>query len=67
MARRPHRLRGRRKSQNWRYFVPVLLIVGVVVAFKYGPFGSDETPNDANATIPEPQKTEQKEKELQLL
>ena len=58
MARRSHRLRGRRQSQSWRYIVPVLLIVGLIIAIKYGPFGNDENPDDNNdvaveSTIPE--------------
>ena len=48
MARRPNRLRGRRKSQSFRYVVPVVLIVVLVLAIKYGPFGNDTNPNDVD-------------------
>jgi lipoprotein-anchoring transpeptidase ErfK/SrfK len=48
MARRSQRLRGRRKSQSWRYIIPVLLIVGLIVAIIYGPFGKDTEPSDSN-------------------
>ncbi|GAI19542.1 unnamed protein product, partial [marine sediment metagenome] len=43
MARRSHRPRGRRRTQSWRYIIPVLLIIVVVIAFKYGPFGKNES------------------------
>lgn len=46
MARRSQRLRGRRKSQSWKYSIPVVLIVVLALAIKYGPFGSDAAPND---------------------
>jgi lipoprotein-anchoring transpeptidase ErfK/SrfK len=54
MARRSHRLRGRRRpQQRWKYIIPVLLIVGLVIAVKYGPFGKDAGPEDVNGATPE--------------
>ncbi len=71
MASRSHRLRGRRKSQGFRYIVPVLIIIGLIIAIIYGRFDKDEDPNDitdsaieANITeieTPEPQLTEDQE------
>jgi LysM repeat protein len=67
MARRSHRLRSRRRpQQRWRYIVPVLLIVGLVIAVKYGPFGKDSSPDDVNGATPESKmpKVEEKEPEV---
>lgn len=50
MARRYQRLHRRRKPQNRKYIVPVVLIVCLVAAIIYGIFGngkdSNEEPND---------------------
>ena len=54
MARRSRRLRSRRRpQQRWKYIIPVLLIVGLVIAVKYGPFGKDAGPEDVNGATPE--------------
>jgi hypothetical protein len=59
MARRYHRPRGRRRNVNWIYIIPVLLIVAVGIAYKYGPFGKDKDQydttgitNKAEANVP---------------
>ncbi len=67
MARRSQRLRGRRKSQSWKYIIPVLLIIGLVIAIKYGPFGKDIDPNDINDVTPESNMPEVKEKEPEVV
>ena len=72
MARRSHRLRGRRKSQSWRYIIPVLLIVGLGLAIAYGPFGKDKDskdvdPNDINDVTPESSMSEVEEKEPEVV
>lgn len=67
MARRSHRLRGRRRpQQRWRYIIPVLLIVGLVLAVKYGPFGKDTNTVDSNDVTPESKIPEVKEKETEV-
>jgi len=54
MARRSRRLRSRRRpQQRWKYIIPVLLIVGLVIAVKIGPFGKDAGPEDVNGSTPE--------------
>ncbi len=59
MARHSHRPRGRQRTQSWRYIIPVLLIIIVVViAFKYGPFGKNKSPDGTvditpDANVPE--------------
>ncbi|HUU19424.1 MAG TPA: L,D-transpeptidase family protein [Sedimentisphaerales bacterium] len=65
MARRSHRPRGRRRNVNWIYIIPVLLIVAVGIAYKYGPFGKDKNQydttsitNNAEADVPELNGTE---------
>ncbi|GAF74975.1 unnamed protein product [marine sediment metagenome] len=63
MARRSHRPRGRRRTQSWRYIIPVLLIIVVVIAFKYGPFGKNESTDETvditpDANVPELKETE---------
>jgi len=63
MARRSHRPRGRQKTQSWRYIIPVLLIIAVVIAFKYGPFGKNKSPDETadittEAIVPEINETE---------
>jgi len=65
MARRSHRPRGRRRTINWIYLIPVVLIVAVAIAFHYGPFGKDKNqdePNDITpeANVPELNQTEPK-------
>jgi lipoprotein-anchoring transpeptidase ErfK/SrfK len=62
MARRSNRLRGRRKSQSWRYIVPVLLIVGLIIAIIYRGFGKDEDPNDMKDAAPETKMPEMEQK-----
>jgi len=63
MARRSHRPRGRKKTQSWRYIIPVLLIIVVVIAFKYGPFGKNKSPDETadittEAIVPKLNETE---------
>ncbi|MCH8119751.1 MAG: L,D-transpeptidase family protein [Planctomycetes bacterium] len=63
MARRSHRPRGRRRTQSWRYIIPVLLIIVVVIAFKYGPFGKNKSTDGTvditpGANVPELNETE---------
>jgi len=64
MARRSHRLRGRRNTQSWRYIVPALLIVGLVIAIIYGRLDKDENPVDNNVT-PEAAMSQVQEEEPQ--
>ncbi len=66
MARRSHRPRGRRRNVNWIYIIPVLLIVAVGLAYKYGPFGKNKNQydttgmtNNAEAGVPALNETEQ--------
>lgn len=67
MARRSRHLRSRRKpQQRWRYIIPVLLIVGLVIAIKYGRFGSGKDPNDINDVTLESKMPEVKEKEPEV-
>jgi hypothetical protein len=68
MARRSRRLRSRRRSQQrWKYIIPVLLIVGVVIAVKYGPFGKDAGPEDVNGATPESKMPEMEEKVTEVV
>ncbi|MHC4242400.1 MAG: L,D-transpeptidase family protein [Planctomycetota bacterium] len=70
MARRSHRLRGRRKpQQHWRYIIPVLLIVGLVLAIKYGFLNKDKDTNtaDINDVTTESKISEVKEKETEVV
>jgi len=70
MARRSHRLRGRRKpQQHWRYIIPVLLIVGLVLAIKYGFLNKDKDTNtaDINDVTTESKMSEVKEKETEVV
>lgn len=65
MARRSHRPRGKRRTINWIYIIPVVLIVAVAIAFHYGPFGKNKNqdePNDitSEANVPEMKETEPK-------
>ncbi len=60
MARRSHRPRGKRRTINWIYIIPVLLIVAVGIAYKYGPFGKNKNQHDttgittkSEANVPE--------------
>ena len=53
MARRSHRPRGRRRTQSWRYIIPVLLIIVVVIAFKYGPFGKNKSTDGTVGITPD--------------
>ena len=58
MARHSHRPRGRQRTQSWRYIIPVLLIIVVVIAFKYGPFGKNKSTDGTfditpDANVPE--------------
>lgn len=53
MARRSHRPRGRRRTINWIYIIPVLLIVAVAIAFHYGPFGKKQSTDKTADIIPE--------------
>jgi len=48
MARRSHRPRGKRRNVNWIYIIPVLLVVTVGIAYKYGPFSKDKAQYDTN-------------------
>ncbi len=65
MARRPYRPRGRRRTRSWVYIIPVLLVVAVGIAYKYGPFGKNKNQydttgitNNAQANVPEVNETE---------
>jgi len=65
MARRSHRPRGRQRTQSWRYIIPVLLIIVIVIAFKYGPFGKNKSTDETvditpEANVPELNETEPK-------
>lgn len=53
MARRSNRLRGRRNTQTYRYIVPALLIVVLVIAIIYGRLDRGEEPNDITNTTTE--------------
>jgi len=53
MARRSHRPRGRRRTINWIYLIPVVLIVAVAIAYHYGPFGKDKNQDEPNDITPE--------------
>jgi len=53
MARRSHRPRGRRRTINWIYIIPVLLIVAVAIAFHYGPFGKKQSTDKTADIAPE--------------
>ncbi len=66
MARRYHRPRGRQRSQSWRYIIPVLLIVVLVLAIKYGPFGKDTNPDDSNDVALESKIPEVEEQEPEV-
>jgi lipoprotein-anchoring transpeptidase ErfK/SrfK len=67
MARRSRRLRSRRRpQQRWRYFVLVLLIIGVVIAVRYGFYGKDTNPEDVNGATLESKMPEVKEKETEV-
>ncbi len=66
MARRYHRPRRRRRNVNWIYIIPILLVVAVGIAYKYGPFGKNKDQydttgitNSAEANVPELKETEQ--------
>jgi len=63
MARRSHRPRGRRRTINWIYIIPVLLVIAVAIAFRYGPFGKDKSTDETaditpEANVPELNQTE---------
>jgi len=65
MARRSHRPRGRRSTRRWIYIIPVLLIIAVVIAFAYGPFGKNKSIDETaditpEANLPELNQTEPK-------
>jgi lipoprotein-anchoring transpeptidase ErfK/SrfK len=66
MARHPFGPQGRRRARNQAYVVLALLVIAVVIAFIYGPFGKNEAatseigpPPDANAdaSVPEVNET----------
>ncbi len=68
MARRSRRLRSRRKpQQRWRYIIPVLLIVGLVIAVRYGFLGKDKNPDDINGATLESKIPEVEEKEQEVV
>jgi lipoprotein-anchoring transpeptidase ErfK/SrfK len=67
MARRSQRLRGRRNTKIFRYIIPVLLIVGLIIAIKYGPFGKDENSDDNNDITTESKMPQVEEKEPELV
>lgn len=63
MARHSLHSRGRRKTQSWRYIIPVLLIIVVVLTFIYGPFGKNKSTDETvgitpDANVPELNETE---------
>lgn len=71
MARRSHRLRSRRKSQSWKYIIPVVLIVVLALAIKYRHFGNDAAskdvdPNDINDVSLQSDTTEVEAKEQEV-
>ena len=67
MARRSHRPRGRRRNVNWIYIIPVLLIVAAAIAFHYGPFGKDKSPDETADIIPEANVPEMNETEPEMV
>jgi lipoprotein-anchoring transpeptidase ErfK/SrfK len=72
MARRSHRLRSRRKPQSWKYIIPVVLIVVLALAIKYGPFGNDTAsedidPNDITDVTLQSDNAEVETKEQELV
>ena len=67
MARRSQRLRGRRKSQSFRYIVPALLIVGLIIVIIYGRLGKDEDPNDMKDAASETKMPEMEQKEPEVV
>ncbi len=67
MARRYHRLRGRRNTQSFRYIVPALLIIGLIIVIIYGRIGNGENPVDSNDVTPEIKISEVEEKEPELV
>ncbi len=67
MARRSHRPRGRRRTINWIYIIPVLLIVAVAIAFHYGPFGKDESTDETSDITPEANVPEMNETEQEIV
>ena len=68
MARRSYRPQSRRKPrQRWRYIVLVLLIIGVVIAVKYGFYGNDSNPVDSNDVTVESKMPEVKEEEPEVV
>jgi len=63
MARHSLHSRGRRRTQSWRYIIPVLLIIVVVLTFIYGPFGKNKSTDETvgitpDANVPELNETE---------
>jgi len=67
MARRSHRPRGRRRNVNWIYIIPVLLIVAAAIAFHYGPFGKDKSPDETADITPEANVPEMNETEPEMV
>ncbi len=67
MARRSHRPRGRQRTQSWRYIIPVLLIIVVVIAFKYGPFGKNKSTDETVGITPEANVPELNETEPEIV
>ena len=67
MARRSHRPRGRRRTINWIYIIPVLLIVAVAIAFRYGPFGKDKSTDETAVITPEANVPEMIETEQEIV
>ncbi len=67
MARRSHRPRGRQRTQIWRYIIPVLLIIVVVIAFKYGPFGKNKSTDETVGITPEANVPELNETEPEVV
>jgi hypothetical protein len=67
MARRSHRPRGRRSTRRWIYIIPVLLIIAVVIAFAYGPFGKNKSIDETADITPEANVPEMNETEPEIV
>jgi len=67
MARRSHRPRGRRRTINWIYIIPILLIVAVAIAFHYGPFGKEKSTDETADITPEANVPEMSETEPEIV
>ena len=67
MARRSHRSRGRRRTRSWIYIIPVLLVIVVAIAFRYGPFGKNKSTDETVGITPEANVPELNETEPEVV